>query len=58
MRALDALAYNAALDATTGDPAITIAHQIHVPFCQRMLKNLVARNGHEYRLESEHQADG
>jgi hypothetical protein len=54
MRALDALAYNAALDATTSDPAARFADRIHVPFWHRMLKNLVARNGYEYRSEKEH----
>jgi hypothetical protein len=54
MRALDALAYNAALDATTGDPAVRADNRIHVPLYHRVLKNFVARNGYEYRLESEH----
>jgi hypothetical protein len=56
MRALDALAYNAALDATSSDPAMRTANRIHVPFCHRALKNFVARNGYEYRLESEYQS--
>ena len=54
MRALDALAYNAALDATVSDLATKQANRLRVPLWHRILKNFVARNGYEYRLESEH----
>ena len=53
MRALDALAYNAAVDATISDPVIKRANRLRVPFCHRLLKQLLARSGYEYRLESE-----
>lgn len=54
MRALDALAYNAALDATTSDLEVRIQNRIHIPVCHRLLKNFLPRNGYEYRLESQH----
>src|SRR6266516_2974771 len=53
MRALDALAYNAALDATTSDPEIKRENRLRVPFCHRLLRHFIARDGYEYRLESE-----
>ncbi|QDL97540.1 hypothetical protein FLL57_09570 [Rhodopseudomonas palustris] len=53
MRALDALAYNAALDATMSDPVLKAEHRIYVPFIHRLFKHLIAFNGHEYVLESE-----
>jgi hypothetical protein len=53
MRALDALAYNAALDATISDRAVKRENRVRVPFCHRLLRHLVARDGYEYRPESE-----
>ncbi|NEV01707.1 hypothetical protein [Bradyrhizobium uaiense] len=53
MRALDALAYNAALDATYSDPEIRNGNRLYVPFCHRLLRHQIAREGYEYRLESE-----
>ncbi|KRR09557.1 hypothetical protein CQ12_13805 [Bradyrhizobium jicamae] len=53
MRALDALAYNAALDATVSDPTVKKENRLRVPFCHRLLRHFVARDGYEYRLESE-----
>jgi hypothetical protein len=53
MRALDALAYNSAVDATIGDPKEKIKYRIRVPFCHRLLRHVLAREGYEYRLESE-----
>jgi hypothetical protein len=53
MRALDALAYNAAVDATISDPADKQANRLRVPLLHRLLKNLIARQGYEYRLESQ-----
>jgi hypothetical protein len=53
MRAVDALAYNAALDATTSDPKIKRENRLRVPFCHRLLRHLIARDGYEYRPESE-----
>ena len=53
MRALDALAYNAAIDATISDPELKRANRLRVPFCHRLLKHFLSRSGYEYRLESE-----
>ena len=53
MRALDALAYNAALDATTSDRKEKEDNRLRVPFCHRLLRHILAREGYEYRLESE-----
>jgi hypothetical protein len=53
MRALDALAYNAAVDATTSDPVLKQAHRIRVPFAHRLMRHFLARQGYEYRLESQ-----
>jgi hypothetical protein len=39
MRGLDALAYNAALDATYSDPGIRNANRLYVPFCHRLLRH-------------------
>jgi hypothetical protein len=52
MRALDALAYNAALDATISDPVIKQANRLRVPFFHRLFRHLLARQGYEYQLES------
>jgi hypothetical protein len=52
MRALDALAYNAALDATISDVATKQANRLRVPFCHRLLRHFLAREGYEYQLES------
>jgi hypothetical protein len=52
MRALDALAYNAAVDATISDPAEKQAARVRVPFCHRLLRHFAAREGYEYKLES------
>ncbi len=50
LRALDALAYNAAVDATIGDPAEKKCRvRTH-----RLLSQLIAFHAHEYTLESEH----
>jgi hypothetical protein len=53
MRALDALAYNAALDATTSDPDVRSANRLRVPFIHRLLRHAIAFHSHEYRLASE-----
>ena len=53
MRALDALAYNAAVDATSGEPTYRRENRLRVPFCHRLLRHTFAREGYEYRLESE-----
>jgi hypothetical protein len=52
MRALDALAYNAAVDATIADPVVKQAHRIRVPLFHRLLRHFFAREGYEYQLES------
>jgi hypothetical protein len=54
MRALDALAYNAALDATTSDPEVKKSNRLFVPFWHRRLRHIFAFHSHEYTLESEH----
>lgn len=54
MRALDALAYNAALDATTSDVDIKHAHRLRVPFVHRVLRHIIAFHAHEYRPQAEY----
>jgi len=56
MRALDALAYNAALDATTSDPEIRKENRLFVPFMHRRLRHIFAFHSHQYTLESEHRS--
>jgi hypothetical protein len=56
MRALDALAYNAALDATTSDVNIKRANRLHVPFVHRLLRHVIAFHAHEYRPLAEKRA--
>lgn len=53
MRALDALAYNAALDATTSDAGIKRANRLHVPLVHRLLRNFIAFHAYEYRPQVE-----
>lgn len=55
LRALDALAYNAALDATTSDPEMKRRNRLWVPRLHRLLRHVVAFHAHEYKLESERQ---
>jgi hypothetical protein len=54
LRALDALAYNAALDATTSDPEVKKANRLFVPFLHRRFRHILSFHSHEYKLESEH----
>lgn len=54
MRALDALAYNAALDATTSDIDIKRVNRLRVPLIHRLLRHFIAFHAHEYRPQSEH----
>jgi hypothetical protein len=54
LRALDALAYNAALDATTSDPEMRKRNRVWIPPIQRLLRHFVAFHAYEYKLESEH----
>lgn len=49
MHALNALSFNAALDATESDLDKKAKDRLVVPFCHRLLKNIVARDGYEYR---------
>jgi hypothetical protein len=51
MRALDAMAYNAAVDATYHDPTDRARNRLRVPLFHRLFKNFVARNGYQYSLE-------
>jgi hypothetical protein len=48
MRALDAIAYNTALDSWTSDPKILHAHRLYVPLRYRLLKNVVAFQGTQF----------
>jgi hypothetical protein len=43
MRALDALAYNAALDATYSDPKVRNDNRLYVPFCRCRLRSYESR---------------
>jgi hypothetical protein len=54
MRALDALAYNAALDATTSDPEIKRNNRLWIPKTHRLLRHILVFHAHEYILESQH----
>jgi hypothetical protein len=54
MRALDALAYNAALDATTSDPEMRRRNRLWIPRTHRFLRHILAFHAHEYKLESQH----
>ncbi|RTE92821.1 hypothetical protein [Bradyrhizobium sp. LVM 105] len=54
MRALDALAYNAAVDATYFEPVDRANNRLWVPLSHRLLKNFIARNGYNYCPESDH----
>jgi hypothetical protein len=56
MRALDALAYNAALDATTSDVDIKRANRLHVPLVHRLLRHFIAFHAYEYRPQAEYRA--
>lgn len=55
LRALDALAYNAALDATTSDPEMKRRNRLWVPRLHRLFRHVVAFHAYEYKLESERQ---
>jgi hypothetical protein len=54
MRALDALAYNAAIDATYFDANERAKNRVWVPVSHRLLKNFLARNGYLYCPEADH----
>jgi hypothetical protein len=54
MRALDAVAYNSALDAWTTDPKALRADRLHVAWWQRLLKHLLTFQGTKFVLESNH----
>jgi hypothetical protein len=54
LRALDALAYNAAVDATIGDPTEKRQHRLWVPRRHRWLRHFIAFHAYEYKLESAH----
>lgn len=51
MRALDAMAYNAALDAMTSDLKIRDKNRVYIPFYQRRLRHIFAFHAHQYILE-------
>jgi hypothetical protein len=53
MRALDAMAYNAAVDVTISDPVTKQANRLRVLFLHSLLRQFLARQGYEYKLESE-----
>jgi hypothetical protein len=54
MRALDALAYNAALDAWTTNPEVLKEHRLDVPWRYRRLKHFVAFQGTQFVPRSRH----
>ena len=56
MRAVDALAYNAALDATATGQKFKRDNRLYVPWWHRWLRHFVAFNAYEYRLESKRQS--
>ena len=53
-RAVDALAYNAVIDATSSDPKYRAENRVHVPLLHRLLRHAVAFNAYEYRTERDH----
>jgi hypothetical protein len=55
MRALDALAYNAALDAWTSDPEELKEHRLYVPWLYRRLRHVIAFQGTQFVPKSTHQ---
>jgi hypothetical protein len=54
MRALDALAYNAALDAWTSDPEVLKEHRLYVPWLYRRLRHIIAFQGTQFVPRSQH----
>jgi hypothetical protein len=54
MRALDALAYNKAVDATIDDPQQVAERRLHVPWLHRRLRHFIAFQGAKYLPESMH----
>lgn len=48
MRALDAIAYNTALDSLIEDPEQLAAHRLHVSWWQRRLRHIWAFSGHQF----------
>ncbi|SCB33310.1 hypothetical protein GA0061099_10059 [Bradyrhizobium yuanmingense] len=55
MRALDALAYNAAVDATYFEAVDRAKNRVWVPFFHRVFKNFIARNGYNYCPQADHE---
>jgi hypothetical protein len=53
LRALDALAYNAALDATTSDPDVRSRNRLHIPLFHRLFRHFIAFHAHQYTLEAD-----
>jgi hypothetical protein len=56
MRALDALAYNKAVDATISDPKNIAECRLHVSWYQRRLRHIVAFQGAQFLPEATHVA--
>jgi hypothetical protein len=56
LRALDALAYNAALDATESDLEVIKANRLRVPALHRWLRHIVAFHAHQYTPASMHRS--
>lgn len=52
MRALDALAYNAALDALYDEPEDLKKHRLHVPWCYRRLRHFIGFQGVQFVPEA------
>jgi hypothetical protein len=53
MRALDALAYNAAIDSIISDEAKRNDSRLRVPILHRLLKNVVSRSGYAYQPQKD-----
>jgi hypothetical protein len=54
MRALDAVAYNSALDSITTDPELIRGNRLHVPLRHRILKQFIAFQGTQFVSQSAH----
>lgn len=56
LRALDALAYNAALDATETNPETVAAYRLRIPASHRLLRHFIAFHAHQYTPASTHRS--
>jgi len=58
MRALDALAYNKALDALISDPEEIRLHRLYVSFLYRRLRHVIGFQGVQFKPTAEHRTLG